>query len=948
MKYTLLALFSLLFECLISAQIPKIEWTKTGGGNSNDIGIAIATDSGRNVYTLGHFNNTVDFDPGSGITNLTSNGGLDVFIQKLDKHGNFVWAKNVGGSGTDEALDIETTSSGDVLISGIFFGTVDFDPGPGNLYRTSNGSGDAFILRLDSNGNAKWAVSFGANWWDKPFAIEVDHIGNTYVTGYFQNTVDFDPGPGVHNKTASAYRSLFILKLDINGLFNWVRTYQGYGVNEGKAIQLDSRGNIFVTGLFTDSVDFDPGPGVYVLSTPGIGAATDIFIQKLNSAGNHIWTKSFGGTNVDHGYDLAIDGFDNVYLLGTFIGTVDFDPGPSTYVISGPPSIHSVFVEKLDSNGNFIWVSTIVGSESIGANGIACDQTGNVYFSGQFSGTVDFDPGSGVQNTTSKGSRFFLDVYVEKLDHNGNMVWYSTLESPHYQGIFDLHQDLSGSLYITGRFSGTLDFDPGPGISNYSSNGDVDYFLQKIYECIPAYSTDVQYACDSMTWLDGKTYYASNNAAQYVITDGAANGCDSIVILALQIDNSSLSIDSVSTCDSLVWIDGKTYYADNDTAQYTVQNGASNGCDSIVFLNLDILNSYVVDSRVACDSLTWIDGVTYYSDNNSATFILSNVNSCDSVLALDLKINYSNSSVDIISTCDSLTWIDGFTYKANNSTATHLLSTKNGCDSLVQLNLNVSLSGADTSFMAACDSFIWINGRTYFSSGDTAEYKMLNKNGCDSMVYLNLTISYSSIGVDSVVACKRYKWIDGNIYYVSNSSATDTLVGNSGCDSVVFLNLIINSADTTVVQSIGTLTASAQNASYQWYECSNGLSPIVGETDSVFFPKNNGSYLVVVNQNGCIDTSECVDIVDVGIVSVEFGDKFKVYPNPTSENVTISLGDYYHQIQVELFNPQGKLLYWDDKSNMDGFELELPDGAGMYMVKLSSRFGLKTLMLLKQ
>ncbi|MBT6372369.1 MAG: hypothetical protein HOJ86_06840, partial [Acidimicrobiaceae bacterium] len=127
------------------------------GGTNADYGYSVAVDSSGNVYTTGYFNGTVDFDPGAGTANLTSNGYKDVFVSKLDSSGNYVWAKNFGGTGNDMGYSVAVDSSGNVYTTGYFTGTVDFDPGAGTTNLVPNGSSDAFVSKLDSSGDLVWA-----------------------------------------------------------------------------------------------------------------------------------------------------------------------------------------------------------------------------------------------------------------------------------------------------------------------------------------------------------------------------------------------------------------------------------------------------------------------------------------------------------------------------------------------------------------------------------------------------------------------------------------------------------------------------------------------------------------------------------------------------------------------------------------------------------------------
>src|SRR5690554_5482944 len=297
---------------------------------------------------------------------------------------------------------------------------------------------------------------------------------------------------------------------------------------------------------------------------------------------------------------------------------------------------------------------------------------------------------------------------------------------------------------------------------------------------------DTQIACNSFTWIDGNTYTSSNNTATHTIVGGAVNGCDSIVSLDLTIHDVVYGTDTQIACHSFTWIDGNTYTSSNNTATHTIVGGAVNGCDSIVSLDLTIHDVvYGTDTQIACHSFTWIDGNTYTSSNNTATHTIVGgaVNGCDSIVSLDLTIHDVVYGTDTQIACHSFTWIDGNTYTSSNNTATYTIvgGAVNGCDSIVSLDLTIHdvVYGTDTQI--ACHSFTWIDGNTYTSSNNTATHTIVGGavNGCDSIVSLDLTIHDVVYGTDTQIACHSFTWIDGNTYTSSNNTATYTIVGGA-------------------------------------------------------------------------------------------------------------------------------------------------------------------------
>ena len=344
--------------------------------------------------------------------------------------------------------------------------------------------------------------------------------------------------------------------------------------------------------------------------------------------------------------------------------------------------------------------------------------------------------------------------------------------------------------------------------------------------------TDVITSCDSYTWIDGTTYTSSNNTATVVLSNTA--GCDSTVTLDLTITNSNTGTDVITSCDSYTWIDGNTYTSSNNSATLMLSN--TNGCDSLVTLDLTINNSYsTTDNHGACDSYTWIDGNTYTTSNNTATVMLTSISGCDSLVTLDLIIDNSLTGTDVITACDSYTWIDGTTYTSSNNSATILLTASGGCDSLVTLNLTLGNSNTGTDVITSCDSYTWIDGTTYTSSNNSATVVLSNASGCDSTVTLDLTITNSNTGTDVITSCDSYTWIDGVTYTSSNNSATVVLSNTAGCDSTVTLDLTITNSNT------GTDVITSCD-SYTWI---NGTT---------YTSSNNSATVVLSNTAGCDST----------------------------------------------------------------------------------------------
>ncbi len=257
------------------------QWARRMGGGGGDSSTGIAVDAFGNVHTTGYFYGTADFDPGSGVRELTSNGNVvnDVFVSKLSSSGAYLWARRLGGSGSDSGNSIAVDALGNVYTAGAFKGTADFDPGAGVNNLASAGGDDVFVSKLDSSGNHVWARRIGGSENDSPTDIALDSAGNAHITGRFLGTADFDPGVGISSLTSAGGSDVFIMNLDASGNHVWARGFGGNGADVADGIALDFAGNSHVAGSFFETVDFDPGFGTAHRTSAGSAGA---FTLKLS------------------------------------------------------------------------------------------------------------------------------------------------------------------------------------------------------------------------------------------------------------------------------------------------------------------------------------------------------------------------------------------------------------------------------------------------------------------------------------------------------------------------------------------------------------------------------------------------------------------------------------------------------------------------------------------
>ncbi|WP_293873802.1 SBBP repeat-containing protein [Flavobacterium sp.] len=437
----------------------------------------IASDSQGNIYSIGLHNSNYDFDPGPAVFNLDcytnqfSAALTSMYVLKVDALGNFVWAKQIGGGSTtnyeiSSATAITIDSNDNIYIAGSSeklnaAAILDFNPGVG-VVDVPNPAGTNFmyILKLNSNGDYVWNAQFNntltnaAADQNSVQAMKVDSAGNLFVTGGFYGTIDFDPRAGTTNITSTVPASslnsdIFVMKLDGAGNLGWAKAllhngiYNGYCTNKGTAIDLDSTGNVYITGVFTVSIDADPSATVNNLvaytSTviPLMSGYNEQFVAKLDVNGNYVWAYPIAGDHLPGSTcSLVVDNANNIIISGnsyksisggtTTIASVrDLDFGSGTFFL---PNDTDCYLFKINSNAGFIWakstaqsVVSILSSDN-SALGLASDSSGNIYTTGSFgtSGITDFDPSTANYNLTAAGG---IDGYLSKLNSNGDFVF---------------------------------------------------------------------------------------------------------------------------------------------------------------------------------------------------------------------------------------------------------------------------------------------------------------------------------------------------------------------------------------------------------------------------------------------------------------------------------------------------------------------------------------------
>jgi hypothetical protein len=465
------------------AQTPVLEWSYSFGTISQDAGWDVSVDNiGNPVFSGEFYGDSVDLDPGIGVDWHYSKGYQDSYIQKIDSSGNYIFAKSFGSANTEEILSSHVDPSGNIYSVGVFWDSTDIDPSINEYMLYTNGTKrDIFIQKLDSLGNFIWGHRIGHTNTEQSTEIITDNLGNCYISGFFSSNVDFDPGLGVYNILSNGSSDLFILKLNQNGILQWVHGFGGAGTEE--SIKLDyNNGYVYICGNYNGTSDFDPGPNTLNFYNLGI------FVGKYDAITGHlIWGKNIEllqnqalSLNLS---DVEVDLNDNVVLSGTYEGTIDFDPGTgvanSSSVGAGNSSATAEqFFLKLDNNGEYLWHKTLkcafTGAGSLNSQSISIDQYGNIFSTGYLIGTVDVDPNQTTVNISSNGQ---LDGFVLSFDKLGDLRWGYNVGGSSADYFQNIVVDNKGNFYITGWFWGTM--------LGMNSTGHFDVFCLKFSDPLP-------------------------------------------------------------------------------------------------------------------------------------------------------------------------------------------------------------------------------------------------------------------------------------------------------------------------------------------------------------------------------------------------------------------------------------------------------------------------------
>lgn len=700
-------------------------WAKRIGSTALDIGRSITIDANGNVYVTGSFQGTVDFDPGSGVVNLSA-VQTDAFILKLNSVGDFVFVKQFtgasGSSGTSNVIALDNLNN--IYTTGTFKGTFDFDPSATSFTVSSSAptSSDVFVSKLDPLGNLVWVKKLGNSTDDeKVNGLCTDNAGNVLFAGSFGYTVDFDPGVAVYNLSVpvSTFKNGYIVKLNSLGNFIWANSFSDASNSYVNSIKTDASDNVLVSGDFFGTADFDPSSSSsYSLTSFG---QNDGFVTKLNSLGNFIWVKQIGGSSFDNAQSIFVDASNNVYTTGFFSGNADFDPGVSTYSFSSNGN-DDIFISKLDDLGNFVFANKMGGSGDEAGLSISVDNNYNVYTTGYFEGLVDFNPNAGVSNLNSIAG---YNPFVQKLSQCIAPLAPTNTTSSSNQSICEnnttiLSATSTGTVNWYATQTSTIILASGTSYTTSTLSASTYTFYAEASTCtvsatrtpitvtvnaLPTLTVNSGSICSGNTFtinpIGANTFTISGGSAivsptsntSYSVTGTSIDGCISSNTAISSVSVNALPTLSVSSSNSLMCIGesatltvtGANTYTWNTThntnaisisptvtTTYTVSGIDANGCEN---------SSTITQSVSLCTGITLLQKEnlnSIYPNPSNGVFTISGIesNSTITVYSMVGKLVFSTISNESFKTIDLTDYSNGIYFVkviSNNNQKTHRL-----------------------------------------------------------------------------------------------------------------------------------------------------------------------------------------------------------------------------------------------------------------------------------
>ena len=732
-------------------------WAKSIGGTGGDNVQTMELDAYGHLYITGGFNAKADFDPGGDTAYLTPvSANYDIYVAKYDTAGNYIWAKKISGSLLKNCYTLRPGKGNALYLGGQFTGTVNFDPaGTANL--TASGANfDGFLAKYDTAGNHLWVRAVSSGGTNLVYTIDVDGQDNPYVSGSFQNTVNFNPGGAALNvASTSASVDIFAAHYDTAGICRWAKKMGGTLTDIGRTIRVNEAGGYFyLYGYFNGTANFNPA-GTANLAAGG----QDVFIARYDTLGNYAWAKKMGGTGAETPMALDMDADGSVYMTG-FFASPTFATGGGNLVNSGGGN--DAYLVRYDSSGSYNWAFSAGSAAGDDRGGtVAVNAAGAVFLGGNFAGTVDFDPGAGTDELVSVNGSIdgFIAKYTQYIpsDHPVFATQRDTICSGN-----SITLSVSGNLrsatgwqWYTGS-CGATPVQSGASLS-VTPPATVIYYVRGEGGCVtgpcdsfrvtvvPFFSkTQEARICQGDSLLAGGSW--QKTPGTYYDTLHSVLGCDSIIATTLTVNPVYFVPLTAAVCQGDSLLLGGSWRKTAGTYYDTLH--AVPGCDSVIATTLTIHPVYVVPQTAGIcqgDSLllggSWQKAAGTYYDTLQSSF------TCDSIIATTLSVHPVYTMPQTLHICDGDSILLGGSWRKAPGTYYDTLQSSFTCDSIIittlsvdTVNVFVSADGMTLTSAAAGAAYQWLdcdNGYMPVSGATNRSYTALVERDYAVVVTVN-------------------------------------------------------------------------------------------------------------------------------------------------------------------------------------------------------------------
>jgi hypothetical protein len=915
--------------------------TTTFGDTFIEIPYHSAVDGNGAIYTTGLYSGTITV----GSETVTWGGGnSDGFLTKHDSDGTPLWVKSFSGPRDNNAIDVAVDGNNNIYLTGFFSGAgsnaFDADPGPG-VYLLENQSifatRDCFIIKLDSNGDFVWAkqISNPAGFGNEDSkSIEIDAAGNVYVAGNFASA-DFDPDP--NNQvllTTIGGSDGFVLKLDTDGNFVWVKTFASTGNDSVEDMDFDANGDLLITGRFRNTIDLDPNAGTANFTSNG---GDDLFMAKINTEGEYVWGQAFGGTGLD--IAKVIKSLPSgIFVGGTFSGTVDLDPTGGTNSITSNGS-SDAFLSSFDNNGNYNF-SYVLGGETSDLEDfydVVENINGNIYATGAFAGTTDFDNSAAEAITTSNGN---TDNFLLEMTPSGDYQNHWTVGGADTESYQQVHFNANNEVITSGTFRSTeVDFNPFSGedlipttgnydayFSHYNifNNGNDDCEGAIALACGDVYSGETINDSDSGANASNDEFFSFTGAGTpELVTVSLCSGTDFDTVLRI-FEDCTLSNEIAMNDDSCGLQSELTFLSDGTSTYFIMVEGFGSSSGNFTIA----LSCEALAVNDECENALPIAcGETITGTTTNATFDAS-APACGGVDITTPGVWYEFTDNSGLVSDYTISLCSGTDYDSK-------LTVYSGtCGALVCETANDDACGLQSEV-------------SFQSDGNTTYYILvhgfLNATGnfalnidCTPVPPPNDMI-VNAIDIDQI----GFPYTDPA---VAMPAATTENGNPSGCDLTgangvwyKFTTNVAGNADATIVTPAGAssvtfYTAADENATEADLtlvdQNTNQCAP--GTSSSIFTLADQTYYVFVMNTGGITDI-----LINATVLGIEDNtlDGFSFYPNPTSDVVNLKATSTIDNVAI--YNLLGqRVIEMNNAANT--MELNVSNLAtGTYIMKVS-------------